>query len=305
VTAASVTYRLAIAPGGEPQAQRFYETLNADLEARDATEAVSISYYEDGPHGWIVEVIGAELPGVAVIRAAARKAVGDPTGFPPFSVARMPEIDWVSHSQQGLPPVRAGSFVIHGSHDRDRVHGRRLGIQIDAGEAFGTAHHGTTLGCLIALDWLARRQGFGNVLDVGTGTGVLAIAAAKRGAQVLATDIDETAVRVAEANVALNSANHAVTCLRADGLRHPAIRTRAPYDLVLANILAEPLMGMANPVRRGVAPGGVVVLSGILRNQGWRVISRFNAAGFVLLRRIDRAGWTTLIMMRRCDLPAG
>ncbi len=301
---ADATYRLTICPGGEPEAQRFYEVLGADLEMRDAADAVSLSYYEDERDGWIVEVIGAEVPGLPVMRAAARKAFGDPTGLPPLSIARMPDIDWVAYSQQGLPPVRAGTFVVHGSHDRDRVHGRRLGIQIDAGQAFGTAHHGTTLGCLIALDWLSRLKPIRNVLDVGTGTGVLAIAAAKRGAQVLATDIDETAVRVAEANVALNSTDHAVTCLRADGLSHPGIRARAPYDLVLANILAEPLMGMANDIRRVVAQGGVVVLSGILRNQGWQVTRRFNAAGFVLWRRIDRAGWTTLVMIRRRPLPA-
>jgi len=303
VTAAS-TYRLTICPGGEPAAQRFYEALNADLEARGTSDTVSLSYYEDGGDGWIVEVIGAEVPNLAAIRAAARMAFGDPTGFPPFSVARMPDIDWVAHSQQGLPPVRAGTFVVHGSHDRERVHGRRLGIQIDAGEAFGTAHHGTTLGCLIALDWLARLKPIGNVLDIGTGTGVLAIAAAKRGARVLATDIEATAVRVARANVALNGADHAVTCLEADGLRHTAIRARAPYDMVLANILAEPLMRMANDIRRITAPGGTVVLSGLLRGQAWRVTGRFNAAGFVLWRRIDRAGWTTLVMTRRRPLPA-
>jgi len=301
---AQATYRLTICPGQEPEAQRFYEVLSADLEARDAAAAASLSYYEDEDDGWIVEAIGAEVPALPVIRAAARKAFGDPTGFPPFSVTRMPDIDWVAHSQQGLPPVRAGSFVVHGSHDRDRVHGRRLGIQIDAGEAFGTAHHGTTLGCLIALDWLSRLKPIRNVLDVGTGTGVLAIAAAKRGARVLATDIEATAVRVARANVVLNDADHAVTCLQADGLDDPAIAARAPYDLVLANILAEPLMRMANDMRRLTAPGGIVVLSGILRRQGWRVTGRFNAAGFVLWRRIDRAGWTTLVMIRRRDLPA-
>ncbi len=302
---AQATYRLTICPGGEPEAQRFYEVLNTDLEARDGAEGISLSYYEDGEDGWIVEVIGAEVPSLPMIRTAARKAFGDPTGFPPFSVAPLPDIDWVAHSQRGLPPVRAGTFVVHGSHDKDRVYGRRLGIQIDAGEAFGTAHHGTTLGCLIVLDWLSRLRPISNVLDVGTGTGVLAIAAAKRGAHVLATDIEETAIRVARANVLLNGTDHAVTCLQADGLRHPAVRGRAPYDLVLANILAEPLMDMANDMRGVTAPGGIIVLSGLLRGQGWPVTRRFNAAGFVLWRRIDRAGWATLVMIRRHDLPAG
>ncbi len=293
-------YRVTISPVDEASARRFYETLDADLEARDANGAVSLSCYEDDQHGWIVEVIGAEVPGLPVIRAAARRAFGDPTGFPPFSVAQMPDIDWVSHSQQGLPPVRAGSFVVHGSHDRDRVHGRRLGIQIDAGEAFGTAHHGTTLGCLIALDWLSRFRPIGNVLDLGTGSGVLAIAAAKRGARhVLATDIEAAAMRVARSNAALNGVHQVLTCCQADGLRHRIIRTNAPYDLILANILAEPLMDMANQLRRVVAPGGVIVLSGLLQGQAWRVLARYIAAGFSLWRRIDQSGWTTLMMIRR------
>lgn len=305
MTTAPAIYRLTISPGGESEAQRFYETLDADLAARDVLGDVSISYYEHKPDGWIVEVIGAEVPGLPAIREAAQKAFGDPTGFPPFSLARLPDTDWVAHSQQGLPPVRAGAFVVYGSHDRERVHGRRLGIQIDAGEAFGTAHHGTTLGCLIALDWLARRRLFSNVLDLGAGTGVLAIAAAKRcAARVLASDIDPAAVRVARANVALNGVAHDVSCVRAEGLRHRMIRTRAPYDLVFANILAEPLMGMANDLRRVLAPGGMVVLSGLLSGQARRVAMRYVSAGFVLQRRIDREGWGTLVMMRRCDLPA-
>jgi len=295
---------MTLAPGDEREARRFSQALEDELESRGTVDTAGISYYEDAPGRWIVEVIGAEVPCLVVVRDAARKAFGDPTSFPPISVARLPDIDWVAHSQQGLPPVRAGSFVVYGSHDRDLVHGRRLGIQIDAGEAFGTAHHGTTLGCLIALDWLSRLKPVGVVLDVGTGSGVLAIAAAKRGAWAIATDIDATALRVARANILQNGVGHAVTCLQADGLDHAAVRARAPYDLVLANILAEPLMGMAHALRRVTAPRSAIVLSGILRGQGWRVTRRFNASGFVLWRRIDRAGWTTLVMIRRHDLPA-
>jgi len=305
VTGSLTIYRLTISPGGEAEAQRFYETLDADLAARDVLGEASISYYEHEPDGWIVEVIGGDVPGLPAIREAAQRAFGDPTGFPPFSLARLPETDWVAHSQQGLPPVRAGAFVVYGSHDRERVHGRRLGIQIDAGEAFGTAHHGTTLGCLIALDWRSRLMPLGNVLDLGAGTGVLAIAAAKLcAARVLASDIDPAAVRVARANVALNGVARAVTCVRADGLHHHAIRAHAPYDLVFANILAEPLMSMANDLRRILAPGGMVVLSGLLSGQARRVAMRYVSAGFVLQRRIDREGWGTLVMMRRRHLPA-
>jgi len=299
-----VTYRLTVTPGDEQDALRFAESLEQDLDSRDAVDTASISYYEDAPGRWIVEVIGADIPGLPALRAAARKTFGDPTGFPAFSVSRMPEIDWVSHSQQGLPPVRAGSFVVYGSHDRERVHGRRLGIQIDAGEAFGTAHHGTTLGCLIALDWLSRLGPLGHVLDVGTGSGVLAIAAAKRGVMsVLATDIEDTAVRVARANISLNAVGRTVACIHAEGLRHAAIRAGAPFDLVLANIHAAPLSAMATDIRRAVAPRGMLVLSGLLSGQARRVAARYHAGGFALRRRIDLEGWATLVMMRRRDLP--
>ncbi|MFP3920666.1 MAG: 50S ribosomal protein L11 methyltransferase [Dichotomicrobium sp.] len=305
MTASAAIYRLTLSPGDEAAARRFYEVLNDDLEGRDALGDTSISYYEDEPEGWIVEVIGAEVPGLAAIREAAHRAFGDPAGFPPFSVAPVPDTDWVTRSQQGLPPVRAGAFVVYGSHDRERVHARRLGIKIDAGEAFGTAHHGTTRGCLVALDWLTRRRRFGNVLDLGAGTGVLAIAAAKRGIpHILATDIDDTAVRVARENVAMNGVAHAVTCLQADGLHLRAIRACAPYDFVLANILAEPLMAMADDLRWMMTPGGAVVLSGLLSGQAWRVAMRYVAAGFVLRRRIDLEGWASLVMIRRRHLPA-
>ncbi len=298
------TYRLTITSGDELLASLLLKALEEDLEARGAAEGISLSYYEDDGDGWLVEIIGAEVPDIPALRAAARKVFGDDASFPTFSVSRMPDIDWVAHSQQGLPPVRAGAFVVHGSHDREHVHGPRLGIQIDAGEAFGTAHHGTTLGCLIALDWLSRLRPLGNVLDLGTGSGVLAIAAAKRGARVLATDIEATAVRVARANISLNGAERAVACVQANGLQHRAVSARAPYDLVLANILAEPLMSMADGMRRATGPGAIIVLSGLLQVQGWRVTRRFNTAGFMLRRRIDRAGWTTLVMIRRRDLPA-
>jgi len=299
-----VTYRLTVAPGDEPEAARFSEALEEHLDSRDAVDTASISYYEEAPGRWIVEVIGADIPGLPALRAAARKAFGDPTSFPAFSVSRMPEIDWVAHSQKGLPPVRAGSFFVHGSHDSARVHGRRLGILIDAGEAFGTAHHGTTLGCLIALDWLSRLETISNVLDVGAGTGVLAIAAAKRGGRVLATDIDPAAVRVARDNVSLNGVTNAVICIQAEGLRAHVIRARAPYDLVFANILAEPLMSMAVGMRSLIAPGGILVLSGLLSGQARRVLGRYNAAGFSLRRRIDIEGWATLVMTRRRDRPS-
>lgn len=298
-----MTYRLIITPGDEQVASRLLKALEEDLETRGAAAGISLSYYEDDGDGWLVEIIGTEMPGLSALRAAARKVFGDEAGFPTFSISRMPDIDWVAHSQQGLPPVRAGAFVVYGSHDRERVHGRRLGIQIDAGEAFGTAHHGTTLGCLIALDWLSRQMPLGHVLDIGTGSGVLAIAAAKRGAmRVLATDIEDTAVRVARANISLNAVGNTVTCIEAAGLRHCAIRAGAPFDVVLANIHAAPLAAMATDIRQVIAPRGTLVLSGLLSGQARRVAGRYNAAGFELRRRIDLEGWTTLVMTRRREL---
>lgn len=213
---------------------------------------------------------------------------------------KLDDIDWVARSQTGLHAVRAGRFVVHGSHDRKRVPPHRWTIEIDAGRAFGTAHHGSTLGCLRALEELAKRRTPRRILDIGTGTGVLAIASAKLWrAQGIAGDFDPVAVEIAEQNLRLNGVGANVRTINAAGLNHQVIRRHAPYDLVIANILAGPLVRMAHGMARVLRPGGIVVLSGITREQAGRVAAAYGAAGFARLRRITISGWVTLTLVLR------
>ena len=206
--------------------------------------------------------------------------------------------DWVRESLAGLAPVTAGRFVVHGAHDRARIPHNRIGIEIEAALAFGTGHHGTTRGCLLALDWLCKSLPPRRILDLGTGSGVLAIAAARALRRpVLATDIDGSAVRAARANAALNRAGGFVEVIRADGVTGAKLRERGPYDLVLANILLRPLQRLAAPLTRLTAPGTRVVLSGLLASQANAAIAAYR--GLALERRIDLDGWTTLVLVRR------
>ena len=220
--------------------------------------------------------------------------------------------DWIGASLAGLRPVRAGRFVVHGGHDRAAIAPNRIGIEIEAALAFGTGHHGTTRGCLLALDALCKRlaspspcreEGFGarkeiSILDLGTGSGVLAIAAARALRQpVLATDVDAAAVRVARGNVRHNGAGPLVGVVHADGVARAAIRARAPFDLVCANILLRPLQRFAAPLTRLLAPGGRIVLSGLLAAQANAAIAAYHA--LALERRITLDGWTTLVLARR------
>ena len=213
------------------------------------------------------------------------------------TVGQLADTDWVARSQSGLPPIEAGRFLVHGSHDTPDTQDR-IAVLIDAGAAFGTGHHGTTVGCLEALDDL-ERQGTAprTILDLGTGAGILAIAAAKLfpDADILATDIDPVAVDVARANAALNGV--AFECVVADGFDTPALEGRE-FDLVIANILAAPLRGMAEPIMHSVAPGGVAVLSGILDEQADWVGDAFAAHDGRIQKRPSRDGWTSLLVTR-------
>jgi ribosomal protein L11 methyltransferase len=215
------------------------------------------------------------------------------------AIEAIPDTDWVSESQKGLPPVQAGRFVVHGSHDSGRIVSQ-WAIEIDAGRAFGTAHHGTTKGCLMALDRLGRAARPHAVLDLGTGSGVLAMAAAKAFSQkpnIAAVDFDPIAVAVARENCRENGCA-AIRLFVGDGVKPAAAYNAAPFDLVMANILAKPLLKLAPRLRALTRPGGALVLSGLLSGQAREVLARYRATGFRLNRRLDIEGWATLILTR-------
>lgn len=221
-------------------------------------------------------------------------------GAAPFAVSDVPETDWVAHVRRELRPVEAGRFFVHGSHDANRVPGESVALLIEAAMAFGTGHHGTTKGCLRALDRLDR-EGFRgrNVADIGCGTAVLAMAAASIWPDpVIAADIDPVAVQVAEANVVANGLADRVRCVEAAGFDHPQIAEAMPFDLVFANILKGPLVDMAASMAGAVSPGGYAILSGILENQAEEVSRAYDRVGFSQVRRDDIGEWVTLVLRR-------
>jgi ribosomal protein L11 methyltransferase len=331
-------------------AQRLADGLT---EALDPGET-AIAAFEAADRAWTVEIYFEHPPDEAAVRRLVADLAGDGAGqalvFSPVAAR-----DWVAASLDGLPPVRAGRFFVHGAHHRARLPANRIGIEIEAALAFGTGHHGTTRGCLLALDRIAKgrrarpalplpargervgvrgrfresehlrnssaaqtrggapspgsltrsdlsphaaRGGSWRVLDVGTGTGVLAIAAARalRGA-VIAGDIDPMSVRLARENARLNRVP-SLAIVHARGLGDRRFRERAPYRLVFANILLGPLKGLAKPIAALAAPGAFVVLSGLLPSQANAALAAYRAHGFVLERRIPLEGWMTLVLRR-------
>lgn len=221
--------------------------------------------------------------------------------FPDAALSRevIPDVDWVSKSLEGLKPVRAGRFLVHGSHDRDKLRTGDIAIEIDAGQAFGTGHHGTTAGCLEVIDRVLRARTVRNALDLGTGSGVLAIAVRKlRNIPVLATDIDPIAIRVAAENVRRNGIASGISTVTAPGFHSTAFSEHGPFDLIIANILARPLIRMAPQLVTNLAPGGSVILSGILASQRWKVIAAYNGAKLRHVRTIWRNGWVTIHLDR-------
>ena len=229
--------------------------------------------------------------------SAAGLAAADALAF-----ARIARKDWVLESLHDLKPVTAGRFVVHGAHDRGCAPVNRTAIQIEAAQAFGTGHHGTTLGCLLALDWLNKFAKPERILDLGTGSGVLAIAAAKSlHRRVVASDVDAAAVRIARDNAWLNRSGPLLWVCRADGLAAADIRAGAPFDLVFANILLAPLQKLAAPLTRIIAPRGRIVLSGLLNAQANTARAAYRH--FVLERRIAIEGWATLVLKRSATLP--
>lgn len=214
---------------------------------------------------------------------------------------RLADADWLAMALSGLPPVRAGRFFVFGAHDLGRAPASAIKLRIEAGAAFGTGHHATTAGCLIAFDALLKASKFKRVLDVGTGTGILAIAAARTGsAIVVGVDIDAVSVRIARENAILNGAR--ARFLLATGPARAAVRAAGPYDLVFANILAGPLIRLATEIRAVLKPGGRLILSGILRSQARPVLAAYRARGLVLDRRVQREAWTILVLERPLEV---
>jgi ribosomal protein L11 methyltransferase len=277
----------------EKEARRIADVLAESLDNNDAT----ISVFEGAQGRWEIVLHFAELadegPVRSLIALASDESLAAATVFEPVEAT-----DWVAQSLEGLVPVVAGRFMVHGHHDRSRVRPNQIGIEIEAALAFGTGHHGTTRGCLILLDQVLRARKPRRILDLGTGTGVLAIAAAKATRQpILASDIDRVAVATAANNMRLNGAGSLVRTFVATGLRGTGFKGRK-FDLVLANILANPLKRLALPMRHHLADGATVILSGLLPSQANDVTSAYRAAGLVLHQRLELEGWTSLLLGR-------
>jgi len=315
----------------EATARRVMDVVAESFDPLAAVAGAS----EDGPGRWTVAIHFRDPPNETAVRALIALAAGADAANSLAFETTTPR-DWVKASHEGLRPIEAGRFVVHTAHHRDRVPRNRIAIEIEASLAFGTGHHGTTRGCLLALDRIVKEtkkrrrlpaaasralrravphrslppcgggtgrgvttpRSPGPILDIGTGTGVLAIAAARAlRRRAMASDIDPVAVRVARANVRLNGALSLIEVARAEGLSTRRLNGR--YELVFANILLEPVQRLATPIARNLAPGGQVVLSGLLRNQAVAALAPYIARGLMLKARIPLKGWMTLVLEKR------
>jgi ribosomal protein L11 methyltransferase len=288
------TSRASFAIGSEQTARRVVDLLTEIFFEGEA----AIAAFERPDGRWDIVMHFAEPPDQTSIRELVGIAAGgDVAQDISFDTAEAR--DWVRATLDELVPVRAGRFVVHGHHDRSKVPANKLGIEIEAALAFGTGHHGTTRGCLLLLDHVLKAHRPRRVLDLGTGTGVLAISAAKAlQLKLLASDIDPLSVRVAGDNARLNGVGNLVKTIRATGFSAPQFAKHGPFDLVLANILANPLRQMATPMARHLAPSALVILSGLLPHQARGVIAAYRARGLVLVRHLQIEGWSSLLMRR-------
>src|SRR6202022_1991203 len=286
--------RATFAIGSEQSARRVVDRLNESFFEGQA----AIAAFERSDGRWGITVHFAEAPDQAQVRDLVGIAAGDDVAAD-ITFDTVETKDWVKVTLEELVPVRAGRFIVHGHHDRAKVPANKLGIEIEAALAFGTGHHGTTRGCLLLLDHVLKAYRPRRVLDLGTGTGVLAIAAAKAlHEQILASDIDPVSVKVAQQNARLNSCGHLVQAIPATGFSAPQFAKAGPFDLVLANILANPLRQLATPMARHLAPSALVILSGLLPHQAQGVIAAYRARGLILLRELQIEGWSSLLMRK-------
>jgi ribosomal protein L11 methyltransferase len=286
------TCRATFAIGDEATARRVVDLLTESFFEGQAAIAAFAS-----PDGrWDITVHFAEAPDQDSIRELVGLAAGDDVARA-IAFDTLEAKDWVKATLEELVPVRAGRFIVHGQHDRAKVPPNKLGIEIEAALAFGTGHHGTTRGCLLLLDHVLKAYSPARVLDLGTGTGVLAIAATKaQHRRILASDIDPLSVRVAAENARLNGVGGWVETVRATGFSAPPFAACRPFDLVLANILANPLRQMATSMADHLAPSALVILSGLLPHQAGSVIAAYRARGLILKRHIQIEGWSSLLM---------
>jgi ribosomal protein L11 methyltransferase len=292
----AILWRLAVTVANEA-------AVNAASAALES-QALAVSAFETAPGAaWRVEAYAEAAPDRAALDAAAEMvalAHGLPPGVPllaGLTIERLAPRDWVRENQQSFPPLRVGRFFVHGSHHVGGVPAGSIGLLIDAAAAFGTGEHATTRGCLLALGNLAKQRRFRHVLDMGTGTGILAMAAAHLWSpHLLACDIDAGSVHVAAENLRRNGLARRITLRRSDGYRDAAVRRGAPYDLIVANILARPLVAMSRDLAAHLAPRGTVVLSGLLAWQVPRVVAAHRLQRLKLRRRITVDGWVTLVL---------
>jgi ribosomal protein L11 methyltransferase len=279
-----------IARGPRADAEAAAVVIDADVMLEGATYSI---LEEDEDKGiWRIDAFPTSDAEAERFEAVLTQAGG-------LKVSRevLADADWLAMALSGLPPVRAGRFFIYGMHDRGKTPVNTVNLRIEAGAAFGTGHHGTTVGCLLAYDRVIKARRFDKVLDVGAGTGVLAIAAVKTGAKLaVGTDIDRVSVRISRENALVNKAP--ARFVHASGLGHRLVASHAPYDLVFANILARPLISLSQDIKGALKPGGVAILSGLLRTQERAVKAAYLSRGFRVKFVIRRDAWVALAMER-------
>lgn len=276
----------------EEVCERFVESVTMFMDDK--------SGISDGDCPWHIEGYSRNpLERAEIVSALSAAAAASGLPVPDLEIERVPNVDWVLENLRDFPPIDAGRFFVRGSHWDGRVPSGRIELKVDAGAAFGSGEHATTKGCLLSLDRLGKKRRFTRPLDLGSGSGILGIAMAKMWAcDVLATDIDPIAVKVANANAAENGAASRFTAVVSDGYRNPLLKKNAPFDIIVANILARPLMRFAPALAAHLAPGGVAVLSGLLEWQERMVMAVHERQGLRLKRRIVLDGWATLTIGR-------
>jgi ribosomal protein L11 methyltransferase len=294
----NAAYRLSLVCD-ERRARAVVDLIVESFEPAEA--AASAFESEIGPGGrrdWIVEAYFGFEPDEDALRDLVATAAGAEAAQR-IEFGRTAEADWVANSLAGLAPVRAGRFLIHGGHDRSRVRPNDVAVEVEAALAFGTGHHGTTRGCLLLLERVLRRRRPQRLIDIGCGTGVLAIAAAKALRRpVAAGDLDPVAVATAAANAKLNGVAGLVRPLLSRGVDRRELAQGGPYDLVFANILARPLRLLAPSVAAVIAPAGEAILSGLLLSDAAGVLSAWRAQGFRLIEHVALEGWASLLLRR-------